>query len=145
MGQTITAEALLAFLGDVEGFKEIPTEDLEVFIVPLISIATYEAGQHIITKGSPGAHLFILYEGLARIHVTTAEGTQVQFDLEKGGVVGEMALVSNQRAVADVIADRQSVLLTLDVETFQSLMVNLWRVTKAFAGLIGQRLSARAV
>ena len=146
MGQTITAEELLDFLQHVEGFKEIPAEDLEAFIIPLISIATYEAGQYIINRGTAGSQLFILYEGLARIDLPQEKnpsGKALHFTLGKGDVVGEMSLVSNQPARADVVAEKQSILLTLDIETFQSLMINLWGVTKAFAGLIGKRLANR--
>lgn len=144
MKATITAEELLTFLGDVDGFKEIPKDDLEAFIIPLVSITTYEAGQHIISCGTVGTNVFVLYEGLARIDVPLPDGTVLHFPLEKGDVVGEMSLVSSQPTRADVVAERQSILLALDVETFQSLMVNLWRVTKAFAGLIGERLANRA-
>lgn len=141
---TITVEELLSFLLHVDGFKEIPVEDLEAFIVPLISITTYDAGQHIIAQGSVGESLFVLYEGLARIEVPLDDDDVLVFPLKPGEVVGEMSLVSNQPTRANVVAEKYSIVLALDVETFQSLMVNLWRVTKAFAGLIGGRMAARA-
>lgn len=144
MGQTVTAERLLEFLGGVEGFKEIPKAELEAFIIPLISIATYEPGQKIIARGERGVSLFVLYEGLGAIHVTLPSGEMLHFRLEEGDVVGEMSLVSNHPAVADVIAEKRSIVLMMDIETFQSLIVNLWRVTKAFAGLIGSRMANRA-
>lgn len=144
MSMTITAEALLDFLCQVDGFKEIPVEDLEAFIIPLISITTYEAGQKIIARGTVGTKVFVLYEGKARIEVQLSDEQILKFDVEKGDVVGEMSLVSSKPTRADVVAERHSIMLTLDVDTFQSLMVNLWRVTKAFAGLIGARLAARS-
>ena len=144
MGQVVTAERLLEFLGGVEGFKEIPKAELEAFIIPLISIATYESGQKIITRGEKGLSLFVLYEGLGTVRMPLPDGETQQYRIEKGDVVGEMSLVSGHPAVADVIAERQSLVLTIDVETFQSLMINLWSVAKAFAGLIGSRLANRA-
>ncbi|MEO5364424.1 MAG: cyclic nucleotide-binding domain-containing protein [Magnetococcus sp. DMHC-8] len=144
MEQLISAEELINFLGTVEGLKEIPTEDLDTFVTPLISIATYEPGQTIIARGVMGTHLFILYEGRMRADVPLSDGKTLQFFLEKGAVVGEMSLVSSRPAKADVVAEIPSILLLLDIETCQSLMVNLWRMTKAFAGLIGARLANQA-
>lgn len=142
MEQSITAEELIYFLSKVKGFKEIPVEDLESFILPLISIRTYEAGQHIIKRGTVGTTLFILYEGQGRIDVPLPDKV-LHFDIKEGEIVGEMSLVSSHPTQADVVAERHSIFLTLDIETFQSLMVNLWRVTKAFAGLIGERIANR--
>ncbi|MEO5349280.1 MAG: cyclic nucleotide-binding domain-containing protein [Magnetococcus sp. YQC-3] len=143
MEQLISADELISFLSTVEGLKEIPIEDLDAFVVPLVSIAVYESGQPIITRGTMSSHLFVLYEGRMRADVPLPDGRQLQFFMEKGSVVGEMSLVSSQPARADVVAERQSILLLLDIETCQSLMVNLWRVTKAFAGLIGMRIASR--
>ncbi|MBF0162730.1 MAG: cyclic nucleotide-binding domain-containing protein [Magnetococcales bacterium] len=144
MEQLITAEELIEFLGSVEGLKEIPVEDLDAFVLPLISIATYEPGQMVIRCGERGTHLHILYEGRIRADVETPDGKMNRFVMEKGAVVGEMALVSNRPARADVVAETASILLSLDIETCQSLMVNLWPVTRAFAGLVGRRLANRA-
>ncbi|MBF0400671.1 MAG: cyclic nucleotide-binding domain-containing protein [Magnetococcales bacterium] len=144
MENLVTAEELINFLATVEGLKEIPTEDLDAFVVPLISIATYETGQSIIARGSMGSHLFILYEGQIRANVSYPDGKSRHFIMEKGSIVGEMSLVSNLPARADVVADKPSTLLLLDIETCQSLMVNLWRVTRAFAGLIGRRMANQA-
>ncbi|MEO5341276.1 MAG: cyclic nucleotide-binding domain-containing protein [Magnetococcus sp. MYC-9] len=142
MEQLISAEELIQFLGTVEGVKEIPLEDLDTFVVPLISIATCEPGQIIIRRGSQVAHLFIVYEGRVRADVVLPDGKRIHFPIGKGEVVGEMSLVSCQPSRADVVAETPTTLLLLDIETMQSLMVNLWRVTKAFAGLIGARLLA---
>ena len=144
MEQLISAEELIQFLSTVEGLKEISVEDLDAFVTPLISIATYEPGQPVIRRGTTGRHLFILYEGRIRVDVETPDGRLIHFNLEKGAVVGEMSLVSSRPARADVVAETPSILLLLDIETCQSLMVNLWQVTKAFAGLIGKRLASRA-
>lgn len=143
MEQLITAEELIAFLGSVEGLKEIPVEDLDAFVVPLISIATYEPGQSIITRGVMGTHLFILYEGQMRANVLLPDGKNLYYTMEKGSIVGEMSLVSSQPARADVVAEKLSIVLLLDIETCQALMVNLWQVTRAFALLIGRRMANR--
>ena len=140
MGQDITLNRLVSFLGDIEGFKELPADDLETLIAPMVSITSYEPGQMIIKQGTEGRSLFILYDGRIHIDLQNKQGKTIQFSLDKGAIVGEMSLVSNQLTGANVSAETTVTMLTLDIETFQELMVENWRVTKAFAGLIGQRV-----
>ncbi|MBF0125767.1 MAG: cyclic nucleotide-binding domain-containing protein [Magnetococcales bacterium] len=134
---------IVEFLSKVEGFCELPRPDLATLIAPLIGIETFERGQYIVKFGSTGTTLFILYEGKARVDVPVGEGKHLHFPAEPGALLGEMSLVSSKPRGADIVAETHVIVLTLDIETFQMLMTNDWRVTKAFAGLIGRR-SARA-
>lgn len=142
MQQHITIQHLIDFLSRVEGFQEIQ-EDLESLIIPLIGIAAYEPGQFVIERGTLGTDLFVLYKGRASIRVVKGDGEFLSFGMEIGSVVGEMSLVSDQPRTADIISDSQTTFLTLDIQTFHSLMNNHWRITKAFAGLIGRRMIAQ--
>ncbi len=140
MRKNITLEEMVGFLNHVEGFSEIPERDLANLIVPMINIATFEPGQPIIKKDTEGRDLYILYQGKCRVDVRTREGHMLHFDLQPGAVVGEMSLVSNQPRTADVFAETQAIMLVIDIETFQELMSENWRVTQVFAALIGRRV-----
>ncbi len=141
MQSDITLEKLITFLRTVEGFQEIPESDLGLMIAPLVGISKYEPGQYVIKKGSLGTNLFVLYDGEAHVDVRKPSGELIlAIPLEVGSLVGEMSLVSNQPRGADIIADSKATFLTVDIETFQHLMMNDWRFTKAFAGIIGHRV-----
>ena len=140
MSQNITLEEMVDFLGRVEGFREIPQRDLISQIVPMINIATFEPGQTIIKKGTEGRDLYILYRGKGRVHVVTNDGNLLNFEMNEGAVLGELSLVSNQLRTADVVAETQTIMLVIDIETFQELMIENWRVTQVFAALIGRRV-----
>ncbi len=60
--------------------------------------------------------------------------------IDVGAGVGELSLGSNQLRTADVIAETQAIMLVIDIETFQELMSENWRVTQVFAALIGRRV-----
>lgn len=140
MQTDFSLSTIVDFLSKVEGFCELSQQDLATLIAPLIGIETFERGQKIIQFGSKGTTLYLLYEGKCRVDVPVGEGEMVHFSCESQALFGEMSLVSNKPRGADVVAETRVVVLTLDVETFQMLMTTNWRVTKAFAGLIGRRL-----
>ncbi len=136
---------IVDFLSQVEGFCELPNHDLASLIAPLIGIETFEYDQFIVQFGSMGSTLYVLYQGKVRVDVPIGEGKILSIPCEEGALLGEMSLVSNKPRGADVVAESHVIVLTLDIETFQMLMTNNWRVTKAFAGLIGRRLARDSV
>ncbi|MEO5333366.1 MAG: cyclic nucleotide-binding domain-containing protein [Magnetococcus sp. YQC-5] len=141
MQSNFSLPQIVEFLSKVEGFCELPQQDLATLIAPLIGIETFERGQYIIKFGSMGTTLYILFEGKARVDVPVGEGKILHFSSEPGALLGEMSLVSSKPRGADIVAESHVIVLTLDIETFQMLMTNDWRVTKAFAGLIGRRIA----
>lgn len=144
MQSDFSLSQVVDFLSKVEGFCELPQQDLATLIAPLIGIETFERGQYIIKFGSMGTTLYVLYEGKARVDLPVGEGKMLHFPCEQGALLGEMSLVSNKPRGADIVAETHVIVLTLDIETFQMLMSNDWRVTKAFAGLVGRRLARSA-
>ncbi|MBF0187731.1 MAG: cyclic nucleotide-binding domain-containing protein [Magnetococcales bacterium] len=135
----ISSRVLLTFLKQVEGFRTLSDDEILGLILPMVTVMEFEKGDRIINKGSIGDTIFILFAG--KISVEFEEnGTKSSIELKKGSVVGEMALVSNEPRSADVISSSSVVMLILDVETFQTLMMQNWRVLRAFAGLIGHRI-----
>lgn len=138
MQQNIKLHELIAFLGSVPGFGQMPKNILEQFIAPIILISTYDPGQTILQRGSAGTSLFILYQG--RVGVRLNPNQEEMIYVDAGNLFGEMALVSNKPRMADVVAATPVTVLVLDVETFRSVMMREWRVAKAFANLIGGRI-----
>jgi CRP-like cAMP-binding protein len=139
MKSEITLTNLTNFLKNTPGFKNLDLQDMERLIAPIISIATYEPGQKIIERGEDGHTVFFLYRGRTRVDLRFAGQEDRHFFIEQGEIFGEMALVSREKRSADVVAVSEVICFTIDIETFQNLMSNYWRITKAVASLIGSR------
>jgi hemerythrin len=141
----ITVTDLVTFLGKVPGFKDLPKADIEQKVIPIIGISQFEPGEVIIKDGDAPHTLYIIYQG--RVHGKThnSEKQENHFFIHEGNVFGESALVSNHRRDSTVSAAAPTICLTLDIDTFQHIMMRDWRFTKAFFILIGQRTIERLV
>ncbi len=89
----------------------------------------------IIERGTVGRSVFFIYKGRVRVDVNE----DIHFFIDEGELFGEMALVTKEKRSADVVSVSQVVCLTIDIETFQTVMANHWQITKAVASLIGGR------
>ncbi|MBF0193110.1 MAG: bacteriohemerythrin [Magnetococcales bacterium] len=141
----ITVSDMVTFLGDVPGFKDLPMTDVEEKIIPIIGITQFSAGQNIINSGDSPHTLFIIFKGRVHGKTKTPDKQEHHFFIHEGNVFGESALVSNNRRSSQVTASSPTTCLTLDIDTFQHIMMRDWRFTKAFFILIGQRAIERLV
>ncbi|MBF0380087.1 MAG: cyclic nucleotide-binding domain-containing protein [Magnetococcales bacterium] len=137
--EEITLENLVSFLATIPGFKDLSAEEMIEFVAPIISITTYEPGQTMIKRGTEGSTVLFLFKGRARVNVQLDPDDNINFFINEGEILGEMALVTKEKRSADVFAVTAVICLTIDIETFQTLMASNWKVTKAVAGLIGER------
>jgi CRP-like cAMP-binding protein len=131
----INVTDLVSFLSKISGFKGLSSQEIEELIAPIISIAVFEPGQYIIQRGTIGQAVYFLYKGRVRVDVNE----DTHFFVDEGELFGEMSLVTKEKRSADVISVSQVVCLTIDIETFQTVMTNHWQITKAVASLIGDR------
>lgn len=145
MNDEVTFDDLRTFFSGVPGFKSISEQDLHDLVAPIVCIATYEAGQRIIRIGDPGDTLFLLYRGRVKGEIPGKDGRKNQFFIGSGGIFGEMALVSQARRSADISAVERSLCLTIDTESFRSIMKNHWPIAQAVAGMIGERIISHAL
>lgn len=139
MEHAITLDDVLTFFSKVPGFNTLSQEDLTKRIIPIVGVVRFAPGQNIIKKNTFGTSLYFLYRGEARVEVVVDDKHQT-FSIKEGGMVGEISLVSHEKTIADVFALTQTTCLTIDVETFQSVIADYWPVTKAVSKLIGVRL-----
>ncbi|MBF0194080.1 MAG: cyclic nucleotide-binding domain-containing protein [Magnetococcales bacterium] len=135
MENEINLTDLVNFLSKISGFKGLSKKEMEELIAPIISIAVFEPGQYIIQRGTVGRSVYFLYSGRARVVINE----DTHFFVSEGELFGEMSLVTKEKRSADVVSDTQAVCLTIDIETFQTVMANHWQITKAVASLIGDR------
>ncbi|MBF0380973.1 MAG: cyclic nucleotide-binding domain-containing protein [Magnetococcales bacterium] len=135
MEHEINLTDLINFLSKISGFKGLSRMEMEELIAPIISIAVFEPGQHIIQRGTVGHSVYFLYSGRARVDIDK----DTHFYVDEGELFGEMSLVTKEKRSADVVSVTRVVCLTIDIETFQTVMSNHWQITKAVASLIGDR------
>jgi CRP-like cAMP-binding protein len=75
----------------------------------------YADRQMIFGRGDPGSSLMLIVEGRVRVGVTSAEGREVLLGvLERGQVLGELALLDGKPRSADAMALGNCLLLALD-------------------------------
>ncbi|MBF8272232.1 MAG: cGMP-dependent protein kinase 1 isoform X1 [Magnetococcales bacterium] len=144
MDNNITFDDLVRFFSKIPGFKSIAEQDLRNLVAPIVCISTYEANQTIIRTGEPGDTLYMLYDGQVRVDFPANNSERKSDFMESGDIFGEMALVSQARRSANVVATQPCTCLTIDAESFQDIMKNHWRIARAVAGLVGERFVARA-
>jgi CRP-like cAMP-binding protein len=77
------------------------------------------AGETICLRGSPGAGMMAILSGEVTISVTGADGRQVIFArLGEGQIFGEIALLDGGERSADVVADADTELMTIERRSF---------------------------
>jgi len=101
----------------MELFRGVPPEEVAKIFARGIT-QEYETGDVIFEKGAPASEMFVILGGTVQIR----DGGRDLARLDRGGMFGEMALLSSQpRSASAVAADTTSV-LTLSNETFRQGM-----------------------
>lgn len=99
------------------------------------------AGGTLFREGEPGEAMFVILRGSLQVvigHDTAAERT-VDI-LDRGALVGEMALLLGEPRSATIVARRDSELLRLDRPSFDGLLSRHPRAATELARLLGGRL-----
>jgi NTE family protein len=100
------------------------------------------AGDVVIAQGEPGDGLYLLLSGRLRVSVAAGGTENVLYDLARGAIVGEIALLSDRPRSATVRAVRDSELLVLRVSSFDALVELAPAVLGQVARLLVDRLLA---
>ena len=90
------------------------------------------AGEKIITEGEPGNDLFLLQEGTAIATKTLVKGEEPKKVMEYGvgDYFGERALLKNEPRAANVIAQTDCVLVSMDRHSVKRLLGPLEELLK---------------
>jgi CRP-like cAMP-binding protein len=128
------------FLAEVEGFKSIDPQDLKN-IAEKTEVRTFGAGTHLIKKGGPGDSMHVIMDGRVGVPVADeATGKKMVFHLEKGDLVGEMALLTGKPRRADVIAETEVTSVVIDGATIQPLLNEYPQLARFLTEILGRRL-----
>jgi NTE family protein len=81
-----------------------------------------EAGELVVRRGDAGDRLFLVASGRLRVFVEDEDGPRVLRELGSGAALGELALLTGEPRSATVVAVRDSELLELTADAFESLL-----------------------
>lgn len=127
-------------LRKVEAFRSL-SNDSAARLSRAITIESYDEGAHIVRKGEAGDCMYVIQEGEVRIPIEDDRGRRrFVAELKKGGVFGEMALMTDEPRSADVIASRPCTLLVLSRSTVDELLSQFPDVASFMTTILGQRL-----
>jgi CRP-like cAMP-binding protein len=140
-GRNLPAEVPLS---DFELVADLDSRELEILGDYLVK-ETFAAGETIIEEGDVADSLYFLVAG--SINVCGArEGDETVTRLasvDAGNVVGELALLSNRRRTADVIAATRVSAAVLTAADFASIARNHPRIHAKLIAAVGESLSER--
>jgi serine/threonine protein kinase len=128
------------FLASVKGFAGIDAEDLKS-IAGKTEIRTFAPGTHLIRKGGPGDSMHVIMNGRVGVPISDeVSGKKMVFHLEKGDLVGEMALLTGAPRRADVIAETEVTSVVIDGATLQPLLNEYPQLARFLTEILGRRL-----
>ena len=81
-------------------------------------VITLQPGQELFKKGDVGQHMYVVKSG----EVQVADGNHVFETVSAGGILGEMALISEHTRSASACAIRESVVVPVDKKRFMFLV-----------------------
>jgi hypothetical protein len=91
-------------------------------VVLLGRLQAVEPGEVVIGKGELGSEMYMIVTGRVRVFERTADGREKALAvLGPGAIVGEMALVSQERRSAWVVAEERTEVLRLDFEALERI------------------------
>jgi CRP-like cAMP-binding protein len=108
----------ISFLMDTRLIRFIPRQA----ICPLLnclSLKKTEQGERLITQGEMGNNLYIIQDGSCTVNVKKDGKTHTVARLQRGDVVGEMAVLTSEPRSANVDADTGLKLWELDGKHFE--------------------------
>jgi acetate kinase len=104
-------------------FKDFPRPQLEALIKDS-RVTSFEPHEAIIEFGEEGRFLGVILDGEAEVSVTADGGEIHQIALLKtGDVFGEMALMTGDRAMADVVGVSRCKVLIISHDLFSSILM----------------------
>lgn len=138
VGQTLGTEYRRSLVYSV--FRSLPHHQVETIAAKLGTVKV-NAGEIIVRQGAPADKFFIIVEGELEVS-RDDQGDQPLARLSAGQFFGEIAILRDTPRTATVRAVTPATLLSMDRETFQSLVAQSLSTTQDFDRVIQQRLSS---
>ncbi|HEY3331200.1 MAG TPA: Crp/Fnr family transcriptional regulator [Capsulimonadaceae bacterium] len=120
-------------------FSKLAPQDLSI-VAKYLRGQMYPEGAVIVERNQPGDSMYIIVDGLVKVHTTTESGAYVILGLLRSGeFFGEMSAIDGQTRSATVTAIEDTKALILDSTGFRSIVAS----SDTFAWTILQTLASR--
>lgn len=127
------------FLRRVELFADWPNQQL-IAVTHRFETIEVSFGDVIINQGEDNRHFYLIYEGRFAVR---RDGMQVA-ELQTGNFFGEISLLQDRPATADVVATDHGRLLRLDRDSFADFLSRDFLTGYQMENIIDQRLTELA-
>lgn len=137
---TLSTMERVLFLRKVPLFSALPPPDLE----PIASIAREQAfadGDTIAEQGEPGEAMFIIVSGDVAVTSGRGEERRVLATRSQGDVVGEMAVITSEPRIADLVCDGPVRVLSIDRPRFEAILRERPETSLGVIRVLCQRLA----
>ncbi|MEW6354933.1 MAG: acetate/propionate family kinase [Planctomycetota bacterium] len=133
----------LRFVSGLPLFKSFSGEALTALWANA-EIKTYNTGGVIIPFGQPGQNLGVILSGMAEASISEDGGERRRLGLiERGGVFGEMSLLTGEPTSADVIAVEPCRVALISHDVFSRYLSQSPAAIRFLGRLLSERLKAR--
>ena len=146
MSDETALDGRLSLLRGISVFDALDEEAL-VGLADKLTEEHYAPGAEVFTEGDSGDRLLIIAEGLAELSAKGSVGQIPLATLERGEIVGELALLTSpdRRRNATLAALTPLVLLSLDADRFLELLAPNPRLKAAFDQRADEIATARFI
>ncbi|MCS6841605.1 MAG: Crp/Fnr family transcriptional regulator [Roseiflexus sp.] len=135
--QTPPVQVVMATL---DLFHGLTPDDL-ARVAPALRYVTRAAGATLITVEEPGEQVFIICNGVVKVHVIQPDGRDIVLALLGAGqILGEMSLVDGFPASASALALEPCTLLAIERRAFEHLLRTIPALAYNLALILSRRL-----
>lgn len=131
-----------AWLRRVKVLADLGEQQLERF-VQFMEVYPVRQWQEVVLQGQSGDAMYLVLEGELRVRLIIDGKESILATLGPGEFFGEIALFDHGARSADVIANKDSVLLRVSVENFDRLLARAPELAAPFMLSVGRTLVAR--
>lgn len=125
----------IILLKSVDIFKEIPDQIL-ADLASIVEDESYPEGTEIIKAGDMGNFMYIIQEGLVKVHKNETEFAQLQ----RNDIVGELSVLNPMPRSASVTTLTETFLLKITREPFLELLAQEVEVMKGVLRVLTERI-----
>lgn len=139
--KNIDADEITMFLSGVKILQNMD-ENVIYEIAKKMRCQAFTPSSHLIKKGQHGVRMFVIWSGKVIVQLDTcADSLAKEITLGRGGVIGEISLLSNKKYSANVVAITNVLALTLERDSFHQLICKHTTFADALSKLMSVRLA----
>lgn len=126
----------------IKAFADFTDQQLSRF-VKLMEVVRVHPFAELVKQGQPGDTMYFVLEGELRARMLVAGKESTLVTLIPGDFFGEISLFDRGPRSADVVANRESILLKISIESFEKLLNEAPDLASPFLLSMGKTLTAR--